>query len=78
MTEEKQVVNLFFLIGPNGVRIYNQFTFDEDQEDIKTTLADVLRFDAHFEPVKNVVYDQGKFNDMRQSNPIYHRGLNTG
>lgn len=74
MTEEEQVANLLLLMGPDSVRIYNQFTFNENQDDTKKTLANVIRFfDAHFEPVKNVIYERVKFNDMRQGNLSIHQ-----
>ena len=62
------------LLGPDSVKIYNQFTFNEDQDDTKKTLANVIRlFDAHFEPVKNIIHQRVKFNNMRQGNMSIHQ-----
>ena len=74
MAEEEQVANLLLLMGPDSVGIYNQFTFNKDQDDTEKTLANVIRFfDSHFEPVKKVIYEQVKFNYMRQGNLSIHQ-----
>ena len=64
MAEEEQVANLLLLMCPDSVRIYNT----------KMTLANVIRFfDAHFEPVKSIIYEGVKFSNMRQGNRSIHQ-----
>ncbi|XP_067945360.1 uncharacterized protein [Watersipora subatra] len=61
-------------MAPDSVRIYDQFTFDSSQTDKKKTLVNVVKFfDAHFEPVKNVIYECVKFNDMKQGSLSTHQ-----
>jgi hypothetical protein len=74
MNEEEQIANLLVLMGSDSVLIYDQFTFDEENEAEAKTLANVIRkFDAHFEPVKNVIYERVKFNSLKQGDLPIHQ-----
>ncbi|XP_067943108.1 uncharacterized protein [Watersipora subatra] len=68
MEDEEQIANLLMLMGPERVPIYDQFLFYATEEGRTRTLNNVIRmFDAHFEPVQNIIYEQVKFNSLRQS-----------
>jgi len=74
MGEDEQIANLLVLMGPESVPIFTQFLFDNDDENKKKTLANVMRmFDEHFEPVKNILYERFKFNGMKQGDLSIHQ-----
>jgi len=55
-----KVAQLLTLIGEQGIRIYNTFTFTEETD--KEKLEPVLsKFDSHFRPKKNVAFERFKF-----------------
>jgi hypothetical protein len=67
MTEEVQIANMLLLMGRDCVPIYDQFVFNEEVATKKKTLKNVITmFDKHFEPVKNLIYERVKFNNMKQ------------
>lgn len=67
MDDEVQIANMLLLMGRSCVPIYDQFTFDDSTESKKKTLKNVIKmFDNHFEPVKNVIFERCKFNNLRQ------------
>ena len=74
MEEAERIANLLVLMGPDSVPIYSQFRFSETVEDRKKTLKNVISmFDAHFEPVKNVIYERVKFNSIKQGEDSIHK-----
>ena len=57
MDEAEKIANLLVLMGPDSVPIYSQFRFSDTITSRKKTLKNVIAmFDAHFEPVNNVIY----------------------
>ena len=49
MTKEEQVANRLLLMGLDSIKIYNQYAFNEDWNNTKKTLVNVIRFvNAHF------------------------------
>lgn len=74
MSEEEQIANLLVLMGSDSVLIYEQFSFNEDDPTTAKTLDNTLKlFDAHFEPVRNVIFERVKFNSMKQGNTPIHQ-----
>jgi len=61
---EQQVANLLLMMGPDCVPIYSQFQWRYDE--IRTIDSVMKRFDNHFQPVKNVIYERSVFNNMAQ------------
>lgn len=72
LSEEEQIANMLVLMGPDSVRIYEQFQFstntsEPSHDERKKTLTNVIKFfDEYFEPVKNVIYERVKFNQLVQ------------
>lgn len=67
MAEEVRIANMLLLMGRDCVSIYDQFVFSATVENQKKKLVNVIRmFDNHFEPVKNLIYERVKFNNMKQ------------
>lgn len=63
LDEPVQVANMLVLMGSESVPIYDQFDFGTDA----ITLERVKnKFDTHFEPVKNIIFERVKFNQMSQ------------
>ncbi|XP_067950449.1 uncharacterized protein [Watersipora subatra] len=78
MDKDEKIANVLLLMGPESVPIYDQFVFNEEQEAQKKTLTNVLRyFDAHFEPVKNIIYERVKFNSLVQGDLSIHKFITT-
>lgn len=74
MSAEEQIANLLVLMGPESVPIYAQFQFNNEVPAQAKTLANVIRlFDTHFEPVKNVIYERVKFNNIKQGGNTIHK-----
>lgn len=74
MGEEEKIANVLLLMGPESVPIYDQFVFNEEEDTQKKTLTNVLRyFDAHFEPVKNIIYERVRFNSLVQGDMSIHK-----
>ena len=66
-SEDIKIANMLLLMGRDCVPIYDQFKFDDKVETQKKTLDNVIKlFDNHFEPVKNVIYERLKFNNLKQ------------
>ncbi|KAG5866876.1 hypothetical protein JTB14_002982 [Gonioctena quinquepunctata] len=59
-----QCAQLLTLIGEDGVRIYNMFSFTEEEKDKLTMLIDKL--DKHFNAKKNLTYQRHKFLTCQQ------------
>ena len=73
-SEEEQICKMLVQMGPESVNIYEQFTYSEDDDNTKKTLANTIRFfDNHFEPVKNVIFERAKFNSMKQNDLSIHQ-----
>ena len=65
LTEEEQIANMLVCMGADSVAIYDQFVYDEEEH--ARTVANVMSdFDRHFQPVKNVIYERMKFNQIVQ------------
>ena len=65
MEEEEQIANMLLLMGPESVPIYQQFSFNTSTN--KRTLVNTMAlFAQHFEPVKNLIYERVKFNQLKQ------------
>lgn len=79
MSEEVKIANMLLLMGRDSVPIYNQFVFNESADATKKTLVNVIAmFDMHFEPVKNVIYERVKFNNLKQeANQSIHQFIVT-
>ena len=73
--EDIKIANMLLLMGRDCVPIYDQFTFSTTVETQKKTLENVIKmFDDHFEPVKNIIYERVKFNNIKQeSNQSIHQ-----
>ena len=66
-SEDIKIANMLLLMGRDCVPIYDQFTFSTTVETQKKTLENVIKmFDDHFEPVKNIIYERVKFNNIKQ------------
>lgn len=63
--EKEQIANMLVLMGSDSVPIYEQFTFGTG-DDAETLTNAMSKFDTHFEPVKNIIYERVKFNQMKQ------------
>ena len=59
---EVQVANMVVLMEPDALPIYSKFVSDGD----KTVKTLKEKFDAYFQPVKNVIFKRVKFNRMIQ------------
>lgn len=67
MSEEEQIANMLVLMGSDSTRIYEQFEFTVTATGTNKTLDNVIAmFDNYFEPVKNVIYERVKFNQLIQ------------
>ena len=60
-----QVNTLLHVAGPEAIRIYNTFEYneEEDREDVNTLLN---KFDEHFLPQKNLSYERHIFHTRMQ------------
>ncbi|XP_074025754.1 uncharacterized protein [Leptinotarsa decemlineata] len=55
-----KIAILLNLLGDEAIKIYNTFEYEEDEE--REKLATILsKFEAHFNPTKNLVYEHFKF-----------------
>ena len=63
--EDVQCAILLHLIGADTLRIYNTFTFPTAEKDKIDPL--VAKFEAHFNPRKNVTYERYLFNTCTQN-----------
>lgn len=67
MDDDEQIANMLLLMGSDCVPIFDQFQFSDTEANKKKTLKNVISmFDNHFEPVKNVIYERVKFNNLKQ------------
>ena len=63
-TEDVQIANLLMKLGPESVPVYDQFTWESAET---KTLQKVLdKFDLHFRPVKNLIFERLRFNQIVQ------------
>lgn len=73
-TEREKISNMLLQMGNESVPIFNQFTFNDDDDATRKTLENVIKlFDNYFEPVKNVIYERAKFNMLRQGEKSIHQ-----
>ena len=63
-TEEVQIANLLMKMGAESVPVYEQFIWGSDD---KTLVATLEKFDQHFRPVKNVIFERLRFNQIVQT-----------
>lgn len=63
--ESTKCAQLLTLIGDEGIRIYNTFTWNPDEEETLESLQE--KFDAHLNPKKNLSFERHKFFTYRQA-----------
>lgn len=64
-TQEVQIANLLMKMGAESVPVYEQFVWGSEVE--KTLAATLEKFDQHFRPVKNVIFERLRFNQIVQT-----------
>lgn len=62
--EDVQIANLLMKLGPESVPVYDQFTWESAET--KTLTKVQAKFDAHFRPVKNLIFERLRFNQIVQ------------
>lgn len=63
-SEEVQIANLLMKMGAESVPVYEQFVWGSDPKTLANTL---VKFDQHFRPVKNVIFERLRFNQIVQT-----------
>lgn len=68
--QDVQVANLLMKMGVESIPVYNQFTWFKNGEDgeldDKTYVNVLAKFDTYFRPVKNVIFERLRFNQIIQ------------
>lgn len=69
-TQDVQIANLLMKMGVESIPVYNQFTWfkegDEGELEEKTYEKVIDKFDKYFRPVKNVIFERLRFNQIIQ------------
>ena len=61
-----QVSTLIYCMGPEAEQVFSSFTFEEDSD--KDDYDKVLeKFDSHFIPKKNIIFERAKFIKSKQT-----------
>lgn len=68
--QDVQIANLLMKMGVESIPVYNQFTWfktgEEGELEDKTYEKTLAKFDAHFRPVQNVIFERLRFNQIIQ------------
>lgn len=64
LPHERQVANMLLLIGPDCLPIVGQFHWGYGEKKTLDTMME--KFDNHFQPIRNLIYERSVFNQMTQ------------
>ena len=63
--EHVQVSTLIYAMGPDAEHIFESFTFASDDDDKNFDVV-LNKFDEHFVPKKNIIFERAKFHKRKQ------------